>query len=70
MSYSRLTRWERRIVEYAGSIIEAEYSRGFYKCPICERLTVFASEKDLMRHILAHALGSLERRRDPPSRWR
>jgi len=70
VSYGRLIRWEKRIVEYEGSIVVVEYSRGYYRCPLCEDLTLFASEKDLMRHLLAHAIGSLGKRKDPPSRWR
>lgn len=70
MSYRKHARWEERIVEYEGSIVIAEYSRGYYRCPFCERLMLFASEKDFIRHLLAHAIGSLDRRREPPSRWR
>ncbi len=70
MSYGRLTRWEKRIVEYAGSIVEVEYSKGFYKCPICENLVLFVSPKDLMRHLIGHATGSVSKTREPPSRWK
>lgn len=58
---------EHVVVEYRGSIIRVQKVNGLYKCPYCDSL--FFSERDLFRHILAHATRTLTARREPSSRW-
>lgn len=53
-------------VEYQGSIIMAERLGRLYRCPYCDSL--FASERDLFRHILAHATRTLNARKMPAPR--
>lgn len=55
------------IVEYNGSIIRVEKVNGLYKCPYCDSL--FYSERDLFRHILAHVTRIIEARRASAHRW-
>ncbi|MGC9071615.1 MAG: hypothetical protein ACP5HK_02825 [Acidilobus sp.] len=60
---------EEVIVEYAGSRVRAYRDRqdGLLVCPICRR-SKFTTPTDLLAHIVAHAKGTLEKRRQPPSR--
>jgi len=60
---------EEVIVEYAGSRVRAlkEKSTGLLLCPICRRAR-FSTPEDLLAHMVAHAKGTLEHRRQPPSR--
>lgn len=59
------------IVEYEGSIARAELFDGLLKCPYCnDRPVLFYSARDYMRHLLAHALNTLEQRKEPPSRYK
>jgi len=54
-------------VEYAGSRLLVErVSDSLYKCPICGAL--FATPKDLVAHIIAHALGVTSNRKRAPER--
>jgi len=55
------------ILEYAGSLLRVEVTNGgLLKCPLCGAL--FASKKDLLQHIIAHAAGYTDERRNPPER--
>ena len=67
-------RWVEEVVEYKGSIVRA-FKRVtppiVYACPICGKnvhTPKFVSVKDLMFHLKAHAIGALERRKEPPRR--
>ncbi len=57
------------LVEYAGSRVRAlkERETGLLVCPICRRAR-FATPSDLLAHLVAHAKGTLDKRRQPPSR--
>ncbi len=57
------------VVEYAGSRFRAlrERGTGLLVCPVCRRAR-FASPADLIAHLVAHAKGTLDKRRQPPSR--
>ncbi|ADL19597.1 hypothetical protein ASAC_1192 [Acidilobus saccharovorans 345-15] len=56
-------------VEFSGSRFRAfiDTSSGLLVCPICRRTRV-TSPEDLVAHILAHAMKSLDKRREPPQR--
>lgn len=44
------------IIDFAGSLFKTyKVKNGLYECPICKN-TLFYSEKDLIRHILYHAM--------------
>ena len=59
---------EEEKVECCGSVVFAPKDhRGFYVCPICKE-AVFFTPHDLMRHLIAHALGVLSRRHKVPRR--
>ncbi|MGC9210303.1 MAG: hypothetical protein ACP5FT_03465 [Acidilobus sp.] len=62
---------EEVIVEYAGSRVRAYRDKedGMLVCPICRR-SKFATPADLLAHMVAHAKGTLDKRRQPPSRAR
>ena len=48
------------IVDYAGSLFRAHKVRGsLYACPICKS-ALFYNEKDLIRHIVSHAMANEE----------
>ncbi len=56
------------IIEYKGSIVEAERDeRGLYSCPICNKY-LFYSPSDLMHHIVSHAKGIIKHVRPAPRR--
>ena len=48
------------IVMYRGSIVRAQITEGLYRCPLC-RNALFYTEKDLIAHIIGHAMGNLTR---------
>ena len=55
------------VVEYSGSRLRAKVDEnGFYVCPLCGAL--FASPRDLVSHIIGHALGLPDSRRASPER--
>ncbi|MCE4623585.1 MAG: hypothetical protein F7B11_02420 [Caldisphaeraceae archaeon] len=56
-------------VSFKGSRIIAYKAKnsGGYVCPICKS-ALFFSESDLLNHIVSHAKGYIERRRDAPTR--
>ena len=43
-------------------------SIGYYICPVCKK-SIFFNELDLLDHIIAHAKGLNEKRRDIPTRF-
>ncbi|MEB3780424.1 MAG: hypothetical protein GSR85_09410 [Desulfurococcales archaeon] len=51
---------KRVVVTYKGSRIYAEEADGLFKCPIC-RTAIFYTEKDLIAHIIGHALGNIDK---------
>ncbi len=57
------------VVEFAGSRYRAfiEAGSGLLVCPLC-RKGRFATPEDLAAHIVAHAKGLLDKRREPPQR--
>ena len=60
---------EEVLVEYAGSRVRAfrERETGLLVCPICRKAR-FAAPPDLLAHMVAHAKGTLDKRRQPPTR--
>lgn len=58
---------EQRIIRYAGSHLRVHVtSQGMFRCPLCGAL--FASDKDLLRHIIAHAMDYIAEKRKSPER--
>jgi len=56
------------VVEYAGSKLRVTVtSRGAFKCPLCN--AVFFSERDLVSHIISHAMDLQSKRRQAPRRY-
>lgn len=53
-------------VSFAGSRFLARRDNVGFHCPFCN--AVFFEEKDLTSHIIAHAQGLLEKRRQAPRR--
>ncbi len=55
------------VIEYSGSKLRVEVDeKGFYVCPLCGAL--FVSPRDLVSHIIGHALGLPDNRRASPER--
>jgi hypothetical protein len=58
---------EQRVVKYAGSLLRVSVTpQGMLKCPLCGAL--FASDKDLLQHLIAHAMDYIAEKRKPPER--
>jgi hypothetical protein len=58
----REAREETVVVEYAGSLFRARKVNGsLLECPVC-RSALFYSEKDLIRHVIGHAMLGEERK--------
>ena len=53
-------------VSFAGSRFLALRDNAGFRCPFCN--AVFFEEKDLTSHIIAHAQGLLDKRRQAPRR--
>ncbi|MGC8566286.1 MAG: hypothetical protein ACP5I6_07835 [Caldisphaera sp.] len=57
-------------INFKGSKIKVYKSKsiGYYICPVCKK-SIFFNELDLLDHIIAHAKGLNEKRRDIPTRF-
>lgn len=63
-------RWDKSyddiIIEYKGSVIRAKTDGILFYCPLCNFTAL--TEKDLIFHVIAHATGTIDKRKPIPRR--